>query len=281
MKKKPFLWSPPAIRFLPLVLMILLTGCEKEAVPEIENAVYELQAAEKKLKNNKIIEFYGPAERFNNGVVRSMVQMDKNGVPEAIGIRISEKALDDLPHHNIVSSLELSNKAANMAFDHIDFDWNPEGHEPAGLYTIPHFDIHFYMVSEEYKQGITDPQKGIDYPDDIYRPVNYSPPPDIVPAEFQLVPQMGVHWTRNDEPQEFTHTFIYGSYDNSFIFLEPMVTRDYLLNEADGQLFEIAQPEKFEREGYYPTQYSMYYDAKKKDYVILMSGMVWREAYTL
>lgn len=281
MKKKPFLWSPPAIWFLPLFLLIFLTGCEKEAVPEIYESSLDSQTQARNARADKVIEFYGPAEPLGGGVVRSMVQMTKDGVPEAIGVRISEKVLDRLPHDATISTLRLPNKAENMAFDHVDLDWNPEGHEPDGLYTVPHFDVHFFMVSEEYKMGITGPEKGVDYPDEIYQPLNYSPPPAEVPAELQLVPNMGVHWMRNDEPFPFTHTFIYGSYDDSFIFMEPMVTVEYLINDANGEWFEIAQPDEFEREGYYPTVYSMYYDAKRKDYVILLGGMVWTDGYSL
>ncbi len=131
------------------------------------------------------------------------------------------------------------------------------------------------MVSTEYKAGITDPAKGVDYPAEVYQPDNYSPPPPFVPAVAQLVPNMGVHWVRNDEPFPFTHTFIYGSYDGSFIFMEPMVTLKYMLNHADGTAFPIAQPDEFEISGYYPTTYKMYYDAKHKDYVISMGDMVW------
>ena len=29
----------------------------------------------------------------------------------------------------------------------VQFDWNPAGHEPAGVYDLPHFDFHFYTVS--------------------------------------------------------------------------------------------------------------------------------------
>ena len=28
-------------------------------------------------------------------------------------------------------------------------DWNPQGHQPPGVYTVPHFDFHFYMVPDQ------------------------------------------------------------------------------------------------------------------------------------
>ena len=34
------------------------------------------------------------------------------------------------------------------------FNWNPEGHGPKGIFTSPHFDVHFYMATTEYRHAI-------------------------------------------------------------------------------------------------------------------------------
>lgn len=279
MKESNFLMSPRSFfNLLPLILLFLFAGCEKDALPEAVDSSVDLQIETAAHGQTKTSTFYGPAEPFNGGVVRAMVTMTRDGIPVEIGVRISEKALEDLPEDGeTVVTLDLPNKMEGLAFEHVDLNWNPHGHEPGFLYGVEHFDVHFYMVSEEYKMTITDPQKGVDYPDEIYRPFNYFPPPPEVPAQFQLVPNMGVHWVRADEPYPFTHTFIYGSYDGDFIFMEPMVTLEYLLNHADGTAFDIAQPQKFAKGGfYYPTTYSMSYDSQRKEYVIAMAGMVWQ-----
>ena len=31
-------------------------------------------------------------------------------------------------------------------FDHLELHWNPVGHEPEGIYSLPHFDLHFFDV---------------------------------------------------------------------------------------------------------------------------------------
>lgn len=31
-------------------------------------------------------------------------------------------------------------------FEHITFDYNPNGHGPTGIWTFEHFDLHFYLV---------------------------------------------------------------------------------------------------------------------------------------
>lgn len=263
---------------IPLFLALLLAGCEKENLPDNPELSTEL---EMKAKKEKVNTFYGPAQPFNNGVTRAVVTMSQDGTPISIGVKISEKVLEDLPEEHEILTLRLPNKAAGLPFDHIDLDWNPHGHDPGDLYGAQHFDFHFYMVSPEYKAGITDLEKAAIHPEAQYIPEGYVPPAPDVPLEHQLVPQMGVHWLNIFAPElggaDFTHTFIYGSYDGDFIFMEPMITLDYLLNEADGETFPIAQPQEFERDGYYyPTEYSIDYDPVKKEYTVIMSGMVLR-----
>jgi hypothetical protein len=33
-------------------------------------------------------------------------------------------------------------------------DWNPRGHIPDGVYTVPHFDVHFYLITREQREEI-------------------------------------------------------------------------------------------------------------------------------
>ncbi len=269
--------SPQSVSYLlPLLFFVLLTGCEKEAVPEIFDSSVDLQTRASNPADGKMNTFYGPAEAFNGGVVRAMVTMTRDGVPVEIGVRISEKILEGLPMEHQVITLDLPNKMDGLAFDHIDLDWNPGGHEPF-FYEFPHFDVHFYMISEEEKMQITESDKAANFPTSDYLPEDY-----FTADPVEMVPFMGVHWLDYNAAElpwnggeMFTHTLIYGTYDYEVIFIEPMITLDYLVNHADGTEFNIAQPEKFGRSGYYPTTYKMYYDAKHKDYVISMGDMKW------
>lgn len=271
MKKMNSFWLPQPICYLLLVIPIIFFGsCEPEPVKDnFQELDMRTILAPKKTNT-----FFGPAEPFGKGVVRTMVTMTKDGEPTSIGVKISEKVLENLPSDMEVLTLRLPNQAQAMAFDHIDLDWNPGGHEPV-FYEVPHFDVHFYMVAKEERMEITDPEKAAVLPEPEFVPENYFlPAPD-------LVPYMGVHWLSFDAPElggeDFTHTFIFGSYDGEFIFYEPMITIDYLVNHADGTSFPIAQPQEFQRPGYYyPTSYSMKHDPVKKEYLIEMSGMVYR-----
>ena len=129
----------------------------------------------------------------------------------------------------------------------VELDWNPGGHEPAGVYDTPHFDFHFYTVDAAVRDAI-DPKalgqqaflaKSAALPPEAERPtfVALAPPGAPVAA----VPRMGVHWIDPRTPElqglfgrpeafrPFTTTFIHGSWDGRFIFDEPMITRAFIL----------------------------------------------------
>ena len=66
----------------------------------------------------------------------------------------TEAALTNLPTHvpgpgpsAVMLTLALPTEAPNTGFDHVMLDWNPAGHEPAHVYTLPHFDFHFYSIT--------------------------------------------------------------------------------------------------------------------------------------
>ena len=39
--------------------------------------------------------------------------------------------------------------------DHISIDFNPCGHPPVGVFTVPHYDIHIYLVDSPYRSCMT------------------------------------------------------------------------------------------------------------------------------
>ncbi|HER40432.1 MAG TPA: hypothetical protein ENO10_04345 [Salinimicrobium catena] len=279
MKKLNFFLSPRSFSYLLLFLLFVFSACEKEAVNVTDDPFLDLQSKAHKDLSSKTNEFFGPAQQLGLGVVRSSVTIRRDGTPQTIGVRISKKSFESFPEEEVVLSLELPQKTGGLPFDHISLNWNPQGHEPDGIYTLPHFDVHFYMISVEEQMQITDPEKAANLPSPEEIPTGY-----FIPGAPSLVPYMGVHWLSHDAPElpptfeKFTHTFIYGSYDGDFIFMEPMITVEYLENEADGTPFPFTQPEKYPMEGfYYPTNYSMSYDSQRKEYLIEMAGMVWRE----
>ena len=103
---------------------------------------------------NKSAITYGPSVSFAQGSARAWVQTDASGVPSAIGIAMTETALNGLPAtvsgpspSALMATLALPPEAAGTGFDHAELGWNPLGHDPVQIYGSPHFDMHFYTVS--------------------------------------------------------------------------------------------------------------------------------------
>jgi hypothetical protein len=244
----------------------LMVGCQKE-----DNPVVSSENSNPVLKNQMLNTFYGPTVPLGNGVARAWVSVNKNGDPTAVGISLSEKALDKLPLVATSYVLPLpKNKGMNF-YTHGYLDWNPQGHPPVGIYDVPHFDFHFYIISSEARMAIgpNDDAQFLNYPAPIYVPPMYMPAPPGVP-------QMGLHWVDLLAPEFnggiFTKTFIWGSYDGAFIFWEPMVTRTYLLSHPMDEI-TLRQPQAFQRDGWYAGKYKVWYSASPGEYTVALTDL--------
>jgi hypothetical protein len=192
-----------------------------------------------KKDGNKNEVFKGPVVKFQHGKAWTWIEVDDHNKPQRIGISIDDEAMNSLDtgatgeggHHHVNSlSLQFHPKASVTPFTHALLDWNPHGHEPAGLYDKPHFDFHFYMMPEAERLAIppyeVDSTGFLNFPAAGYTPPTYVPGPGGVP-------QMGAHWIDFTTPelngQPFTQTFLYGSYNGKVIFYEPMITKAFHL----------------------------------------------------
>jgi hypothetical protein len=262
-------------RSLCVVALVLLGACSTDALTSIHG--------------NRL---YGTPVQVGNGTARTYIVLgDKSSTaPTEIGIALDEKALDGLPTEGMFPYVLNFPPLSPAPYRFAELDWNPQGHVPPGVYTFPHFDFHFYTMSLDERNSIvpTDPQfatKARNVPTGDAVPQFYVVPGD--PAEV-AVPQMGVHWSDVRSPelqgmlghpenyQQFTKTFIYGSWDGRFTLMEPMVTREYQLTHPD-DVTDIPVPATYPQPGYYPTQYRVTYDAQAKEYRIALTGLVSRQ----
>lgn len=215
--------------------------------------------------------YKGSPVTIGNGHAYTFVISDIAGRLETIGIRLTADALDGLPtdssEHSYMLSLPV--QAVNTNYDHCEVDWNPHGHEPAFAYGVPHFDFHFYTISEQEQSQI------------IPGPDTVSIDPKYIPQDYVsggvAVPDMGTHWVDTTAAEfhgiPFTTTFIYGAYRGKMAtFLEPMITRAFLETRPDTTM-TVKQPDAFQRQGDYPTKYRVRYDALHKEYVISLDGL--------
>lgn len=232
----------------------------------------------------------GASRTLGQGTARTWVTVNAQGAPTALGISLSELALSGLPStpmagmpSAVMVILPLPAEAKATGFDHVAVDWNPNGHDPVQVYGAPHFDFHFYTVSDAVQQAIlpSDPQfatKAANFPAAAFIPTGYVPPPGVPAAS--TIPVMGLHWTDVASPElngkPFTSTFIFGSYDGRFIFIEPMITKAFLESHPNVTA-AVPQPSRWATPGYYPTNYTVAYDAAAKEYRIVLASLTKRE----
>ncbi len=210
------------------------------------------------------------------GTVYSFVEYTRNKVPTAIGVAISGSALKTLPDE--MQMLELVPKGMHKVepYTHIGFDWNPMGHEPPGIYDLPHFDVHFYMIPQSVRHNIT--CAGADALKCTKAVAASLIPPDYIPTPAG-VPMMGWHWLDAKAPelngQTFTRTLIYGFYDGSTAFIEPMITLAYLKTKPHA-VFPVRWSQNISVSGMYPKNYSVDYKPVTDTYEIALIDLVSR-----
>ncbi len=265
-------------------IFLSLLNCSKEPLAaESSQSLLGKSANKPEIKSDtKAQTYYGPQMSIGNGKVRSWIRICKDGLPEEIGVELNAKALEGLPtsgeHLSMVLPFHIKAKEVTP-FDHVYFNWNPAGHEPPGVFDVPHFDVHFTWVSVEEREAIPAWTEGeIDakfnnYPPPEYLPADYFTPPGAATAE----PAMGKHWLPNNLPDllPFTNVILYGSYDGKVLFEEPMDTWAFL-NSRESFTQPFSQPEKFQESSYYPTTYNVYF--KNGKHYITLSDFVWRDA---
>ena len=227
--------------------------------------------------------YFGPAVRIGHGSARVIVTTDKAGQPGAVGVVFTAGMLEGLPakpgkdpeldHYYF---LNFPRQGPATGYSHLMVNWHPMGHLPKGIYTVPHFDFHFYLTDEKSQMAIhyahpeTMDMTDVTMPAAALMPAGYFIPPGT------QVSEMGVHAVPKSAPElhgkPFVNTFIYGFPKGQLVFLEPMITRAWLLKRTSANQV-VALPKQYSLPGYYPTQYRVSYDAKKKLYTVLLGGL--------
>lgn len=256
---------------------------------------------------------YGESGKIGQGTARTYAELNADGSPVSLGIVYTQAALEGLPtepnmksrcfdvngngtldmgecigdYELILSMPPEVTQNSEIPFQHATLNWNAHGHPPA-IWGTPHFDFHFYMISEEEVQAIRPGTCGAIINCDDFKRATTPVPAPYVPANYHsvgdAVAAMGDHLVDavapelQDPPEvEFTHSFIYGAYDGHISFYEPMITRDYLLGQPD-ECTAVSLPEAWEISGYYPTAYCIRYRADRQETTVSLEKFVYREA---
>lgn len=270
------------LAIIPVLLagILGLAGCQTD---EVSNPVRKSTSDSSLLARGQQIDpattqtLWGPSVPVGNGTGSAWVKVNRAGVPIAIGVDLSEEALENLPMDPTEWVLMLPNQVKVEPYNHIGLEYNPLGHEPPGVYDLPHFDFHFYMITEGERGAIgpNDPRFDIE-PNLIYIPDHYMRIPGGVPG-------MGAHWIDLLAPEHnggvFTRTFIWGSFDGKVVFFEPMVTVSALMSDMYVDI-PTRQPQAFQRDGYYPRGYSTAHLENPGRYRVALEALRFRTSDT-
>ncbi|HEY9623693.1 MAG TPA: DUF5602 domain-containing protein [Crinalium sp.] len=219
---------------------------------------------------------YGTPQQVGQGTARSYVTLGDRRQVSELGVILSESALTGLPSQMAEINLALPRQATRATpFTHIGLNWNPQGHPPAPIYGTPHFDLHFYTISEAARRRIVttgaDAARVYKTPDARLVPTGY------VLAPNSAVPGEGSHWINPQAPEfqgaphGFDHTFVYGFYNGNLDFLEPMISKTAL---EQHQTFDeaIARPARYSSTRAYPGRYSASYDTQAHEFRIALKA---------
>jgi len=171
----------------------------------------------------------------------------------------------DTISRSFVLALPAPVAADDTTFNHVFFGWNPAGHPPPGINTVPHFDFHFVTVRRSEREAVIPGPDSILLPQ--YTPTDYSYDPN------GAIPFHGTHWADSTVHGLLIKRLIYGFYRGKIFFYEPMVTRAFLLTNPQDLLI-IKQPQNYWRTGRFPTKYSITHNASNQTYNVVLRDFI-------
>jgi len=211
-----------------------------------------------------------------------------------------EIASDNLPYLAGRWAFESMSEEIKQAtgIDHISIDFNPCGHPPLDVYTHPHYDLHLYLVSPQYRQCMTcdiipgtpicnfapgsqttSNGKGffnVDTVGDSSQPRNM--PPGFEVPDGHAVPLMGNHaWNVNEQPnpgegKPWTDpSWVMGPYAGVIGAYEPMIPLSFVTGNEDN-FYEEQLSYEGQTMKELPTKYSVDYDSENKFITVKTTG---------
>ncbi|WP_280401961.1 hypothetical protein [Nocardia carnea] len=261
---------------------------------------------------------YGESKPLGKGALTAFSQTAADGTPLVIGVAATDGVFDALPydpptdeqycydkngdgtvaHHGECAGgyehiMALHPDVAgreDIPFTYAMVNWNPHGHIPAGVWDSPHFDLHFYLNDNADRLGIR-PGPCLqlthcdDYPLGKLLPAAQYRHPDYVDLDA-VEPAMGNHLIDSTTPElhggPFTHTFIYGSWNNEITFYEPMVNLDVFTGMRSGAAgdfcVDLKLPQAWQKPGFYPTQWCMRHRDNRAETLVTLENFVYRTA---
>jgi hypothetical protein len=199
----------------------------------------------------------------------------------ALGATIPMAAIDNTPLDgpmvwppvaDAVVPMPAEARAAT-GIDHLTVYWEHHGHPPAPFLT-PHFDFHFYTISDADRLAIDCANKT----KPAILPTGFSLPDIEIPGLGMLTgicaPGMGMHSLVTSElagTTPFSGTMVLGFYNARPIFFEPMVAK-VKLEEKKSFTLPLVTPAGLAAGVHYPARFEAVYDASIPGYRFVFSG---------
>ena len=213
----------------------------------------------------------GESTILAGGRVSTWATVDESNALQEVGLTVPLGILENPPAEpgagpsGAFATLKFPREVELWGFfDHAEIHWNPTGHEPL-CFKKPHFDFHFYAISEAAVRAI---DKFVpETPDPASLPDGYA-----YLGEAGFHPQMGNHLIRLEVlEQPFTAVMIAGYNQGRVHFIEPMVTQELLLARRDFMLEVPPRPKSLAGKPY-PTRVRATYDRANDAYHFVFSG---------
>ncbi|MBC8089865.1 MAG: DUF5602 domain-containing protein [Phycisphaerae bacterium] len=223
--------------------------------------------------------FTGSKIAVGQGTAWTEMTVGQSNAIQEVSLVFTEDALVGLPGTAPATEfvIPLPSDAPGTVFNHVGVNWQPQGHPPATIYSVPHFDVHFYLISTQERDAMTpaDPNfaaKALKVPATNLVPVSYGPDP-------MPIPRMGSHWgdgtSHEFHGSAFTATMIYGYYDGKMTFIEPMLAKSFIESKPNYSA-TIRTPAAYPKAGRYPTTYGVTHTAAAKEYRVKLGTFVAR-----
>jgi len=244
---------------------------------------------------------YGESQLLGDGFIRSFVSLDDNGNPLDLGVAFTEEALSlptDPAYPITRIELSLPPEAAKTAFNHIELDYRTRGFPPnPEIFNVPNFRITFFQISPEERDLICpNPDTTGVIPKctgDELAQVLKTPEPGTLPEGFVQVlpedpffaePRYGTGYIDLvpilpviNGQQPFTSFYAYTFSDGKGSSIENIVNKAFLETQPN-VTNPIKLPTSFSKSGYYPTEYSVTYEATSQEYRFSLTGLTFRSS---
>jgi hypothetical protein len=219
----------------------------------------------------------GETKKMFDQDVSTWATLDDKKVVTEFGVTIPVKSIENAPTAADSQPTRVILQAPaevqkNTFINLITLDYNPHGHEPVNIYTIPHYDFHAYSLTEAEINAIDCKDETLPAAEVLPKSYMFLPPP-----KGQCVPTMGFHASdvtsgelKSENPDKFTKTMIIGYYKGIQDFVEPMITKDYLLEKKDFTM-TVGKPSKLGKATMYPTMATGTFDKDKNTFSLVFS----------